>query len=188
MRLGDGVRLEGYWQSSKYFADWEQLVRSHFTLRTPTNALNKDWLARINDVAAISIHVRRGDYVSNARTAEVHGSCEPEYYVRGARFLAEQMAVKPEYFLFSDDIGWARENIKLPHTTHYVEHNGPNDDYEDLRLMSSCRHHIIANSTFSWWAAWLNPSQEKCVVAPKRWFRDPDMDDGDLIPAGWVRM
>ena len=93
----------------------------------------------------------------------------------------------PEFFIFSDDISWAKEHLRMAHPCHYVEHNQGADSYNDMRLMSLCRNHIIANSSFSWWAAWLNPASDKIVVAPRRWFAD-GRTVKDLIPEGWVSL
>lgn len=188
LNLGDGVRLEGYWQSEKYFSGFENLVRGHLSILTPPSAINSALLSRIVATPSVSVHIRRGDYVSNPETAKVHGHCELQYYLRATELVAEQMAEKPEFFVFSDDVGWSRRHIKLPYATHFMDQNGPDEDYEDLRLIAACRHHIIANSTFSWWGAWLSGASGKIVVAPKQWFRDPAMDDRDVIPPGWVRI
>jgi tellurite resistance-related uncharacterized protein len=188
LTLGDGTYLDGYWQSERYFADSEPLIRRDFTLRTPPTAENAEWLGRIASTPAVSLHVRRGDYASDPRTNAFHGLCSPEYYARAARFITDRTEGQPEFYVFSDDPTWVRENFRLDFLTHYITHNTKERDYEDLRLMSACRHHILANSTFSWWGAWLSPSPKKIVVAPQHWFRDATVDDRDLIPAAWVRL
>ncbi|NOX72668.1 MAG: alpha-1,2-fucosyltransferase, partial [Alphaproteobacteria bacterium] len=92
------------------------------------------------------------------------------------------------FFAFSDEPDWVRDNLNLPYDTRIVSHNGVETNYEDVRLMSRCRHHIIANSSFSWWGAWLNPDAGKIVITPSRWFADPDMQDHDLVPEDWVKL
>lgn len=185
--LPDGVYLDGYWQSERYFADIAGLIRKEATVREPLVGRNADLAREIADCQAVSLHVRRGDYVKDEITHRVHGVCGLDYYARAVTYIANRVNV-PVFFIFSDDPAWARENIKLHHPMQIVDHNGPDHGYEDMRLMSLCRHHIIANSSFSWWGAWLNPLPDKIVVAPERWFNNYDADTRDLCPAGWVRL
>lgn len=188
LTLPDGIYLDGYWQSERYFADIEQELRRDFEIVTPPNAENAAWLARIRrDEGAISIHVRRGDYVTNASASAVHGTCSLDYYVRAAEYVAGKCGASPAFYVFSDDPDWVAENLQLGYETVYVRHNDASRNYEDLRLMAACQHHVIANSTFSWWGAWLNPSNRKIVVAPAAWFRDSKFDTRDLLPLSWVK-
>jgi hypothetical protein len=129
--------------------------------------------------------VRRGDYVQNPVTNARHGLCPLEYYHTAVRTLAAQVP-DPQFFVFSDDPDWTQQNLKLPYPTTYVTCNGLERDYEDLRLMSHCRHHIIANSSFSWWGAWLSTFPAKTVLAPSTWFREPPQASRDRVPAGWL--
>ncbi|EYS96939.1 alpha-1,2-fucosyltransferase [Cupriavidus sp. SK-4] len=189
MKLPDGTYLDGYWQSESYFAEMTQELRRDFQIATPPTSENAEWLARIGgDEGAVSIHVRRGDYVTNASANAVHGTCSLDYYMRAARYVAENIGVKPTFYVFSDDPDWVAENLHLGHETRYVRHNDSARNYEDLRLMSACRHHIIANSTFSWWGAWLNASEKKVVIAPAQWFRDEKFDTRDLLPPTWTKL
>jgi hypothetical protein len=93
----------------------------------------------------------------------------------------------PHFFIFGDDPEWARTNLKLPYPNTLVDHNQADKNYEDLRLMSQCRHNIVANSSFSWWGAWLNPNEDKIVLAPKRWLAKAEANCPDIIPARWVK-
>jgi len=131
------------------------------------------------------MHIRRGDYAHNPKTNSVHGVCEKEYYYRCVEKIAST-APDLRIFIFSDDMGWVMENMRLPCRTTYVAHNGEENDYEDLSLMSMCKHHIIANSSFSWWGAWLSTNPDKIVFAPRDWFRDASIHTSDLIPKDWV--
>ncbi len=112
-----------------------------------------------------------------------------KYYRQAAEIMAEKHG-PPHLFIFSDDHAWMRENVHLPYPTTFVGHNGADKNYEDLRLMSLCRHHIIANSSFSWWGAWLNPREDKTVIAPARWFNNvkASVDTHDVVPHAWVRL
>ena len=137
--------------------------------------------------------MRRLHGISNDRrnrceaAVSLHGACCLEYYQRAIDKIAETVA-NPHYFVFSDDHEWAQQHLHLNSPTVYMTHNGPDKDYEDLRLMSLCKHHVIANSTFSWWGAWLGSSQQKMVIAPKRWFNDDKRDTSQFMPGTWIRM
>ena len=188
LSLPDGVCLDGYWQSEHYFKDSEYLIRSELSVRTPASEENLRALEKIRNCEAVSIHVRRGDYVVDPHTNAVHGVCELEYYQKAVSYIANRCQHAPHLFVFSDDPEWIAENFKLPYETTLVRHNGANTGYEDLRLMSACKHHVIANSSFSWWGAWLNPSPTKIVVAPRAWFRSPSLDSSDIVPDGWIKL
>lgn len=182
-----GSYLQGYWQSEKYFEDVATQIRTDFTFRLPMSETNAAWAERIGRCNAVSLHVRRGDYVSNARTHAAHGVCSLAYYNAAARHIAGRVEA-PEFFVFSDDIDWARENLDIGHSCHYIDHNRGVESYNDMRLMSLCRHHVLANSSFSWWGAWLNPRTDKLVVAPSRWFAGGRRRLDDLFPSGWVTL
>ena len=183
------VRLEGYFQSERYFAPHANAIRSDLTIRTPPDPENVRWLEEIRaEPRAVSLHVRRGDYVRNARFAAVHGTCTPDYYTAALEHVTDQTGEQPVIYAFSDDPTWVRKNLSLPAEIRVVNHNGPERNYEDLRLMSACRHHIIANSSFSWWGAWLNPDPARIVVAPARWYADLRFENPDIWPANWVKI
>lgn len=182
----DNVYLEGYWQSERYFTDIREIIRKEFTVKTPLIDKNMELANEIKAVNAVSIHIRRGDYVLNEKTREFHGICNLEYYLQAEEMVAQTL-VNPHFFVFSDDPKWVADNLKLRHPARYVSHND-SIAHEDLRLMSLCRHHVIANSSFSWWGAWLSNNPDKLVIAPKRWFNDPLLDTRDLIPSDWQRL
>jgi hypothetical protein len=135
-------------------------------------------------VNAISLHVRRGDYANNPKTKATHGLCSLDYYQASVRQMAQKVA-RPHFFIFSDDMEWVQGNLKIDFPCVFVEHNRGAESYNDMRLMSLCKHHIIANSSFSWWGAWLNPNMEKIVIAPRKWFASQTAVP-DLFPAGWI--
>nr|VFK65587.1 MAG: Glycosyl transferase family 11 [Candidatus Kentron sp. TUN] len=134
------------------------------------------------------MHIRRGDYVSDKEANTLIGTCSLDYYQRAVRLLQERIESNPRFYVFSDDPDWVQANLRLDGQMHIVRHNNTDTNFEDLRLMSACSHHIIANSTFSWWGAWLNPSPQKIVIAPARWFKSDKLDDRDLIPSSWLRI
>jgi hypothetical protein len=182
----DRLCLVGYWQSERYFADHATVIRRDLALRADREArLDAAWLARMAAVNSVSLHIRRGDYAADAKINSVHGVCPLDYYRRAAAHIAGQTRT-PEFFVFSDDPVWVREHLKLDFPLHLVS-DGRLRDFEELTLMSRCRHHIIANSSFSWWGAWLNPRPDKIVCAPRIWFLDPALDARDLVPGAWFR-
>jgi len=187
LRTPDNCYLEGYWQSPKYFSAIETTIRSEFVCKEPPTAENVAAADRISESPAVSVHVRRGDYVSNDETHRYHGTCGPEYYAGAEARVIDEVG-RVQLFVFSDDPDWAEENLPFRSPTTVLRHNGPKQDYEDLRLMTLCRHHIIANSTFSWWGAWLCRDPGKIVIAPKNWFNEANHDTSDLIPEGWIRL
>lgn len=187
LRLPDGVYLHGSWQNQKYFIDIADIIRQEFTVKAPQAGKDKELAEQIASGESVSISIRRGDYVSKRRTNRFHGVCALDYYSRGVEHLT-QTVKNPHFFIFGNDPQWARDNLKLPYPATIVDHNRADKDYEDLRLVSQCKHHIIANSSFSWWGAWLNPNPEKIVIAPKRWLRSNYYDTRDLIPDKWIRV
>jgi hypothetical protein len=181
--VGD-VYLHGFWQSEKYFRGIRQTILSDFTLRatlSPEALRLKEKISAAT--AAVSVHFRRGDYVKLASASAFHGTAELDFYRQAVALIKEKIA-SPEFFIFSDEIDWVRENFKLEGAVYVSGLKG----YEDLELMKRCRHNITANSSFSWWGAWLNPEPAKVVIAPKKWFRDASINTADLIPASWISL
>jgi hypothetical protein len=181
------VYLDGYWQSERYFSHIAEVLRQEFTVAAPLDRENEELTAGIDAVNAVSLHVRRGDYADDPATNRFHGVCSPDYYRRAVDYVATRAGV-PHLFVFSDDRQWTRANLRFEVPTTFVDANPPDCGYRDMRLMARCRHHIVANSSFSWWGAWLNPARQKIVVAPRRWFGAAGNDTRDLIPPDWVRL
>ena len=177
--------LVGFWQSEKYFHQISDVIRKDFTLTGELSAKTKELQQVIANSNSVSIHIRRGDYVKNPETLRNHGVCEIDYYEAAMKLIAENVS-NPDYFVFSDDIAWVKENLTVNRPVTFVNHNDGNHAYEDMYLMSQCKHNIIANSTFSWWAAWLNNNANKIVIAPKKWFNEFNGNTKDLFPAGWM--
>jgi hypothetical protein len=188
LNLPDNVYLDGYWQSERYFADIDAVIRQEFTVKTAQQGQNKAMAELISAAEAVSLHVRRGDYVSAPVANRILGPCDLDYYHRAVDQLTRRLGNQLHFFVFSDEPAWVRQHLDLPYPTTIISHNGPEKSYEDLRLMSQCRHHIIANSSFSWWGAWLCPYPHKIVIAPRQWFRDPAWSSADIVPAGWLRL
>ena len=186
LNINGPAYLDGDWQSPRYFQDAEANIRREFTLRDPLNEQNHAAEQTIrNTPDSICVHIRRGDLYTDPATNHAHGTLPTGYYDQAIRQLARDLQA-PTLFLFSDDPAWAMQNLPgqgLP--IHPVDHNGPDKDYADLHLMSQCQHHIIANSTFSWWAAWLAEHPGKQVLHPTPWFRNSPHDTTDLFPSTW---
>ena len=176
--------LNGYWQTEKYFRDVASVIRADFTFKTPLANRNAELAEQIGQVSAVSLHVRRNDYAKNPQTNAAHGLCSLDYYRVAIKQVYERVE-QPYFFIFSDDIAWVKGNLRMALPCEYIDRNQGAESYNDMRLMSLCRHHIIANSTFSWLGAWLNPSPEKIVVAPKKWFANDTNITVDLFPQGW---
>ena len=186
LTLDRPAKLNGYFQSERYFQGEAELIRRDFTFRNPPAGKNREALRDIASAAnAISVHVRRGDYVTNEKTNAFHGVTPLSYYERACRIVLERSPQAPSFWVFSDDPDWCRSELALPGPTSYVDWNSGPFAYEDMRLMSACRHHVIANSSFSWWGAWLNRNDDKVVVAPRQWFSAMEADD-TRIPHGWL--
>lgn len=176
--------LVGYWQSERYFAHVAEIIRSDFTFKQPLSAENQKLAERIGATNAVSLHVRRGDYLSNPKALATHGICPATYYENAVRYITARVE-DANFFIFSDDLDWVRSNLRIDHPCYFVDNNAGIESYNDMRLMSLCKHHVIANSSFSWWGAWLDSGQEKIVIAPRQWFANKN-DVKDLFPCGWV--
>lgn len=186
-KIKDNSILKGYWQSEKYFIDYEPEIRREFSFNEKLEGKNKYLAEIINKSDAVSIHIRRGDYLSDKNTNAFHGICDLEYY-KNAMKTIEKKIKRPTYFFFSDDPAWVKKNLLSKYETHYIDWNSGEESYRDMQLMSLCDHNIIANSSFSWWGAWLNNNPSKIVIAPKIWYRDGSINTKDLVPDKWVRI
>lgn len=185
-RTGD-IYLDGFWQTEKYFKDIQDILRKEITVKSPLQGRDADIAREIEATNSVMMHIRRGDYVTNQQTNEYHGTCGLDYYRKAIAIIAEKVP-SPHFFIFSDDHEWVKENIVLEYPSTYVDHNNADKNYEDLRLMSLCKHHIIANSSFSWWGAWLSQNTHKIVTGPKGWFNNPKKKSitSDVIPSDWI--
>jgi hypothetical protein len=183
-KLTDDIYLEGHWPSEKYFQDIEEVIRREFTLKSDMDEYHQDLKEQISDTDSVSIHIRRGDYVTNPTTNQVHGTCSLDYYHKAVDMITKKIK-NPHFFVFSDDPTWVTEHLEIPYPMTIVQ-GEDRRDCEDLIVMSCCKNHIIANSTFSWWGAWLNPRKDKTVISPARWYQGADYDTKDLLPDSWI--
>ena len=177
--------LQGYWQNEKYFIDYKEQIKTDFTfplLPESAQTVKKEIQSFDNSIA---IHVRRGDYINNPNTNKVHGICSNAYYKKAIKHINSQVS-NAKLFIFSDEPNWVRDNFDtcdLP--TTIVDLQFVDNAHHDMHLMSLCKHHIIANSSFSWWGAWLG--EKGIVIAPKQWFVAEDMRDCSPVPDRWIK-
>jgi hypothetical protein len=178
------IHIVGYWQSERYFKHISQTIRREFTPIHCIDLENAHKLEEISSSTSVAVHVRRGDYVTNPTTTAYHGVLSLNYYRQAMHYI---LARVPEavFYIFSDDHRFAAQNINYNCPVVHVTNNAPDQDVRDLQLMSAARHHIIANSSFSWWGAWLSNSEGQIVVAPTPWFRSQKNNTKDILPAGW---
>lgn len=178
-KLPANTYLNGYWQSEQYFKPVSPELKTVLKFK-PGNVLSDPELEkRITDTNSVSIHVRRGDYVSLNSANTFHGICGPDYYQKAISLFPADAT----FYVFSDDLEWCRENLHSGQSMEFIK--TPNA-YTDFYLMHKCRHHIIANSSFSWWAAWLNQNPEKKIIAPSRWFASAATPD--IYPENWIKL
>ena len=174
---------DGYWQSSKYFDAVKESIRQNFSFRD-IDTRNEDYSAHLDSIDSISIHVRRGDYLSHRL---YRGCCTEEYYRLAINKIRERIR-DPTFIVFSDDIPWCKSTLGKGQDFEYIDWNAGPKSYQDMFLMTRCKHNIIANSSFSWWGAWLNPNREKIVIAPKKWLNSTRIPYGDVVPKEWVTL
>jgi hypothetical protein len=185
--IGNGLYLDGYWQSYKYFEEFNARIKKDFLFKNSIKN-NEDTNVKnmINDIMtsnSVMLNIRRTDYLNN----NYHGVMGTEY-INEASKIIESKIDNPKYFVFSDDIGWCKENLKLDNMI-IVDHKYKGDKFDlYLQLMNSCKHFIIPNSSFAWWSAWLSDNKNKIVISPKSWFTDSNINTNDLIPSNWVRI
>lgn len=173
----------GYWQNQAYFEDILDEIRSDFDFKNPLETKNQIVLDHIKTINSVSIHVRRGDYLKDEFLG---GLCGQEYYQRAIEHIRKQVN-SPGFFVFSDDIAWCRDNLGLPDAS-FISWNKGASSYIDMQLMSHCKHNIIANSSFSWWAAWLNNNPDKIVIAPKKWINFDGPEINMVLPDKWTAL
>ncbi|MES2767744.1 MAG: alpha-1,2-fucosyltransferase [Bdellovibrionota bacterium] len=179
------VYLEGYWQSEKYFKDIRQDLLSEFQPKNSLSEYSQGILTKIRSSKnSVSIHIRRGDYLK-PQNQQVHGVCSLEYYQSAIQTLSDEFG-QSSYFIFSDDIDWAKSNLNLNGDATFIDENTGNRSFEDILLMSACEHNIIANSSFSWWGAWLNQNANKKVIAPLKWFATQKIESRDIYAQDWT--
>jgi hypothetical protein len=186
INLPNNVYLDGYWQSYLYFESVAPLLHTEFQPPEGPGVKNQELLQAMAQVNSVALHIRRGDYVSNTKAAIHHGVCSLDYYCAAIRKIVENIP-NPHFYIFSDDLEWSKANLEICFPATYIGHNVGDQAFQDLRLISHCRHQIIANSSFSWWGAWLNQNPHKIVIAPKKWFA-VSKNTSTLFPKEWIAL
>jgi len=187
LKLQGHLFLTGYWQSEKYFSEISQHIREEFKLKEKFKPENQI-INKILNTESVSIHIRRGDYVNNATNASIYCECDNVYYEKAINIIERSVHKPLHFYIFSDDAAWVRLNFRLTSPYDIISNENQNQAYQELQLMSLCKHNIIANSSFSWWAAWLNNNPSKIVIAPIKWFRDKDANSKDITPEEWIKI
>lgn len=179
--------VEGFFQSEKNFSTVKDRIRQEFTLKkeyeSPAFLDAKKMVAKKNSV---SVHIRRGDYANHTLTNSYFGTCSKEYYLKAIAYISSKVE-NPTFYFFSDDIEWAKKEFGESSTYNYIS-NPALQDYEELILMSLCSHNILANSSFSWWSAWLNNNPSKIIIAPKKWLNVVPDPQPNIVPETWIRL
>jgi hypothetical protein len=188
LNIDDNKYIDGYFQTEKYFSNSRDIILKQFVLKEEISEYSKDVKKQIaNAKVSVSLHIRRGDYL-NSVNANIHGVCDLDYYKKAVSVLNTKLD-EANYFIFSDDIAWVKEHLKLDNG-FYIDSKEKRIPHEDIYLMSLCDHNIIANSSFSWWGAWLNQNNEKLVIAPNRWFADEKMEINakNIVSENWEKI
>ena len=187
LKVSGNYYLDGYFKNEQYFKSIEEIIRQEFTLKEPLGPAGQaaqDDMLHTN--LPVSLHIRRGDYVQDKNTLSYHGALPLSYYESAISHLSQKIGPF-HLFVFSDDITWAKENLHTDFPTTFVS-KPEISDYQELILMSLCKHNIIANSSFSWWSAWLNSNPNKIVLAPKKWLAKTGNDFYKEIPPSWIKL
>lgn len=177
--------LNGYYQNETYFTDISISIREDFK-NNSKEIKDLDIFNEIQKTLSVALHIRRGDYINSISTNNIHGACDIKYYHEAIKKFSH---LNPVYFVFSDDIEWCKRNLKIENRVYYVSENAYSD-YIEFLLMQNCKHFIISNSTFSWWAAWLSSNDQKIIISPNNWFKNKKLNNlsKSLIPNNWIKI
>ncbi len=184
-KIKNNTYLEGYFQTEEYFKYIRPEILKRFSVKHEPSTRSKEIIDMALKYESVSLHIRRGDYVTNQSASKFHGLMGEDYYNKAISIMNKKIK-KPKYFIFSDEIDWVKKNFDLPKGSVLITHN--KSGIEDMRIMIECRHNIIANSSFSWWGAWLGQNKDKKVIAPKVWFLDNTYNTSDIIPGRWQKI
>ena len=181
----ESVYLDGYWQTEKYFEDIKEIIRDDFTYKGDLGAESEQILSQILKTNSVSLHIRRGDYIKKAKARKIYGNIATLKYYEKAVDLIRSKEDSPIFYIFSDDIDWVKENLPIEESV-FVNCNKKEESFKDMILMSKCKHNIIANSSFSWWGAWLNQYSKKIIICPNKWLNTQTTPD--IYCDGWIKV
>lgn len=188
--LKGNITMMGNFQNEQYFKSIKDIIRHDFKFKDPLKGKNAELAKKIDNANSVSIHIRRGDYITNKGAANNFVTCDKDYYENAINYISKAIP-NPEFFIFSEDFEWIKENLNFGnHPVTFIDWNKGKDSYIDMQLMSLCRYNIIANSSFSWWGAWLNTNADKLVIAPSKWFQDEKKNVllDQFYPEGWIKI
>lgn len=174
--------MYGYYQSEKYFKEITNIIRKDFTFPKPVDIINQKLINQIDNTESVSIHIRRGDYLNIPNTQNI---CSISYYKKAINLILKNIS-NPQFYIFSNDINWCKQHLQIDKAI-FISNNTGKNSFIDMQLMSCCKHNIIANSTFSWWGAWLNNNPNKIIISPNKWMNDTN-GTGDIIPNDWIKI
>jgi hypothetical protein len=188
LKIRKNIYLEGYFHSEKYFKSISAQIQCEFEFKNKPDDDSVLYLKKIESANSTSLHIRKYDDTKNLESSSIYGVCSLTYYQKAINYIQEKIP-NSTFFIFSDDIEFARNQLIIEDSkVEYVNRKGSSRASEDLRLMASCKNNIIANSTFSWWGAWLNKSPDKIVIAPKQWLATYKYDYKDVVPEDWLKL
>ena len=183
--LIDNLYFDGYWQSYKYTDEVGDIIRKEFVPNYELSSKTAKFIDKVHKENSVFVGVRKGDYASSKKAIQHYGNFEQEYYL-GAMEIISSRVDNPVFYIFSNDVAWCKQNLNWgEYNVVYREIEDQVDDFEELMIMSSCKHAIIVNSTYNWWGANLIKNPNKIVVAPKRWFFDNASID--IVPENWIK-
>lgn len=187
LSTSSNVYLQGFWMSWRYFSKYDTIIRRDFTFRHNMVERLKSFAAKLQNETSVSLHIRRTDFAAPGML-QLKGLLPPSYYGKAIELLQSKFS-DAVFYIFSDDLNWVKENIQVENVQlKFIDKSVASSPLDDFYLLSQCRHNIIANSTFSWWAAYLNNNPDKIVVAPKKWYVHPSINCKDVFPPLWTVM
>lgn len=187
LNSGKNFYFEGYWQNPEYFEGIRETILKDFSFSELKNPEDANLQNQISTSESVAVHIRRGDYINNPTTNQFHGTCSSEYYKKATEHIASKVE-NTRFFLFTDDPDFVKTNFGfLPDST--LVSDNQRSEIDELNLMHLCKHFIVANSSFSWWGAWLSQTPEKIVIAPKQWYKNSEANEKcKIVPKNWIRI
>ena len=187
IKTKNNLYLEGYWQNPKYLDEIRETILKDFSFPELKNPEDSDLRNQISSCESVAVHIRRGDYANNPTTNQYHGTCSIEYYQKAAEYIISKVP-NVRFFLFTDDPDFVKNNFGVLSNATAVS-DSKKSDIDELNLMHLCKHFIIANSSFSWWGAWLSQNPSKIVIAPKQWYKNPEANERcKIVLNNWIRI
>ena len=183
LELRGNYYLRGFFQSEKYFKNIKEIIKQELTVKEEFIPKDTELIYAIKNQNSVAIHIRRGDYIRNLSSMEAHGLCSKDYYTKSIEFMKRELGNDLHFYLITDDAKWVQQEMKWEINATLIENKST---IEDFYLMSLCKHNIIANSTFSWWAAWLNNNPDKKVILPKHWLNNLLSESIEIAPKNWI--